>query len=97
MLAILASVTPSLSLSHAESRVGSEARSRFCAAVSSPSAKAFELALLMAAEERPTEDVASISCEVDAIVERPVGRPTPASAARVGRMSSCEARGSETV
>ena len=68
MLVILASVTPSLSLSHAESRVGSEARSRFCAAVSSPSAKAFELALLMAAEERPTEDVASISCEVDAIV-----------------------------
>ena len=67
MLALL-SATPSLSLSHAESRVGSEARSRFCAAVSSPSAKAFELALLLAAEERPSEDVASISGEIDATV-----------------------------
>ena len=68
MLALLASATPSLSLSHAESRVGCEARRSFCAAVSSPSARAFELALLLAAEERPSEDVADISSEVDVIV-----------------------------
>ena len=68
MLALLASATPSLSLSHAESRVGCEARRSFCAAVSSPSARAFELALLLAAEERPSEDVAAISSEVDVIV-----------------------------
>jgi hypothetical protein len=68
MFALFSSATPSLSLSHAESRVGCEARRSFCAAVSSPSARAFELALLLAAEERPSEDVAAISSEVDVIL-----------------------------
>ena len=68
MLALLASATPSLSLSHAESRVGCEARRSFCAALSSPNARAFELALLLAAEERPSEDVAAISDEVEVTI-----------------------------
>jgi hypothetical protein len=68
MLALLASATPSLSLSHAESRVGCEARRSFCAALSSPNARAFELALLLAAEERPCEDVAVISNEVEVTI-----------------------------
>ena len=65
MLALLATACPSFSLGQAKTRFGSDARSQFAAALPS-SDRAFELAVLLAAEERPEDCVASISEEIDA-------------------------------
>ena len=65
MLALFVTACPSFSLGQAKSRFGSDARSQFAAALPS-CGRAFELAVLLAAEERPEDCVASISEEIDA-------------------------------